>query len=194
MDQRLTRYRPQGARCGGVQRRYTDRERPVGCAQAQGRAGGRKSHGRSPRAVRGRGQDSGPDLLVKIDATTRFSWALLGRTPRIEHELILLYAGLIALGSDLTAADMARMTLDIEADAIGEMIRRIEGNDRPPTANRLVLDHFRTLPVTRLWGGGDQASADIMSLFTPSNARFIPARSVRGMAARPNRWPRSLPT
>jgi len=28
----------------------------------------------------------------------------------------------------------------------------------------LVLDHFRTLPVTRLWGGGIQASADMMSL------------------------------
>ena len=105
-----------------------------------------------------------PDLLIEIDAATRFSWALLTRPPRSEHELILLYAALIALGSDLTAADMARMTLDIEADAVGEMMRRIEGNDRLPAANRLVLDHFRTLPVTRLWGGGVQASADMMSL------------------------------
>lgn len=105
-----------------------------------------------------------PDLLIEIDAATRFSWALLTRPPRSEHELVLLYAALIALGSDLTAADMARMTLDIEADAVGEMMRRIEGNDRLPAANRLVLDHFRTLPVTRLWGGGVQASADMMSL------------------------------
>ncbi len=105
-----------------------------------------------------------PDLLIEIDAATRFSWALLTRQPRSEHELILLYAALIALDSDLTAADMARMTLDIEADAVGEMMRRIEGNDRLPAANRLVLDHFRTLPVTRLWGGGAQASADMMSL------------------------------
>ena len=105
-----------------------------------------------------------PDLLIAIDATTHFSWALLGRSPRSEHELIILYAALIALGSDLTAADMARMTLNIEADAVGEMMRRIEANGRLPTANRLVLDHFRTLPVTRLWGGGIQASADMMSL------------------------------
>lgn len=27
-----------------------------------------------------------------------------------------------------------------------------------------MLDHFRTLPVTKLWGGGIQASADMMSL------------------------------
>lgn len=59
---------------------------------------------------------------------------------------------------------MARMTLNIEADAVGEMMRRIEANGRLPAANRLVLDHFRTLPVTRLWGGGIQASADMMSL------------------------------
>jgi TnpA family transposase len=105
-----------------------------------------------------------PDLLITIDAATRFSWALLGRTPRSEHELIILYAALIALGSDLTAADMARMTLNIEADAVGEMMRRIEANGRLPAANRVVLDHFRTLPVTKLWGGGIRASADMMSL------------------------------
>ena len=105
-----------------------------------------------------------PDLLVEIDATTRFSWALLGRPPRNEHELIVLYAALIALGSDLTAADMARMTLNIESEAVSEMMRRIEANARLPAANRLVLDHFRTLPVTGLWGGGLQASADMMSL------------------------------
>ena len=105
-----------------------------------------------------------PDLLIAIDAATRFSWALLGRSPASEHELIILYAALIALGSDLTAADMARMTLNIQADAVGEMMRRIEANGRLPAANRLVLDHFRTLPVTRLWGGGVQASADMMSL------------------------------
>jgi TnpA family transposase len=105
-----------------------------------------------------------PDLLIEIDATTRFSWSLLGRIPRSEHELITLYAALIALGSDLTAADMARMMLNIEADAVGEMMRRIEASGRLPAANRLVLDHFRTLSVTRLWGGGLQASADMMSL------------------------------
>src|SRR3546814_7355532 len=28
-----------------------------------------------------------PDLLIAIDAATRFSWALLGRSPASEHEL-----------------------------------------------------------------------------------------------------------
>lgn len=90
-----------------------------------------------------------PDLLIAIDAATRFSWAMLGGSPRTEHELILLYAALIALGSDLTAADIARMTLNIEADAVGEMMRRIEANGRLPAANRVVLEHFRALPCQR---------------------------------------------
>ena len=71
-----------------------------------------------------------------------------------KHELRILYAALIALGSDLTAADLARMTLDIAAGAVGEMMRRIEADGRLPAANRLVFDHFRTLAVTRLWGVG----------------------------------------
>ena len=74
---------------------------------------------------------------------------------------------------------MARMTLNIEADAVGEMMRRIEANGRLPGANRVVLDHFRTLPVTRLWGGGLQASADMMSLDATRRlwtARYDPRR------------------
>lgn len=66
-------------------------------------------------------------------------------------QTVILYAALIALGSDLTAADMARMTLNIEEGAIGDMMRRIEAGGRLPAANRLVLDYFRTLPVTKLW-------------------------------------------
>jgi TnpA family transposase len=120
-----------------------------------------------------------PDLLVEIDAATHFSWILLGRTPRSEQELIYLYAALIALGSDLTAADMARMTLGITADGVGEMMKRVEAHDRLPQANRAVFDYFRTLAVSRIWGTGLHASADMMSLDATRhmwNARHDPRR------------------
>lgn len=120
-----------------------------------------------------------PDLLIAVDAATRFSWTLLAGPPRNEQELITLYAALIALGTDLTAADIARMTIDINADAVGEMMRRIEAEGRLPAANRVILDHFRNLPVTGLWGGGTQASADMMSLDASRrlwNARHDPRR------------------
>jgi TnpA family transposase len=120
-----------------------------------------------------------PDLLVEIDAATHFSWILLSRAPRSEQELIYLYAALIALGSDLTAADIARMTLGITADGVGEMMKRVEAHDRLPQANRAVFDCFRTLAVSRIWGTGLHASADMMSLDATRhmwNARHDPRR------------------
>lgn len=105
-----------------------------------------------------------PDLLVEVDAQTRFSWILLGRPPHSEQELVILYAALIALGSDMTASDLARMTLGLSADAVGEMMKRIEARGTLPEANLHVLDSFRALPIAQLWGAGIEASADMMSL------------------------------
>ena len=45
-----------------------------------------------------------PNVLVEVDGHTRFSCALLNRAPRSEQELVTVYAALVALGSDLTAA------------------------------------------------------------------------------------------
>jgi hypothetical protein len=39
-----------------------------------------------------------PDLLLEIDAKTRFSWIMLGREPRTAEELLMVYAGVIAPG------------------------------------------------------------------------------------------------
>jgi Domain of unknown function (DUF4158) len=50
-----------------------------------------------------------PEVLIEIDGLTRFSWTLLGRPARSEQELVTLYAGLMGLGSDLSAAALVRM-------------------------------------------------------------------------------------
>ena len=36
-----------------------------------------------------------PEVLIKVDGLTRFSWILLGRSARSEHELVTLYAALM---------------------------------------------------------------------------------------------------
>lgn len=105
-----------------------------------------------------------PRLLVEVDAQTRFSWSLLGRAPRSEQELVTAYAALVALGSDLTAADLMRMTPGIGADSIGQMMVRLEAGDQLRRANAAVLAHFRAQPIARIWGSGLHASADMMSL------------------------------
>ena len=58
-----------------------------------------------------------PNILIEIDGLTRFSWILLGRPARSEQELVTLYAGLLGLGSDLSAAELTRMVPSIAADS-----------------------------------------------------------------------------
>lgn len=134
------------------------------------------------------GQTQLADILVETDKVTRFSHAALGRAPRGDAELIAFYAALLALGSDLSAADMARMVPGLSADTVAAMIRRLEhSTDHGPdngksglrAANAAVLDHFRRLPVAKLWGDGVTASSDMMSIETSRKlwaARLDPRR------------------
>jgi len=86
------------------------------------------------------------------------------RGPRSEAELVVLYAGLIALGSDLSAADMVRIIPGVGTDSAGQMVARLEADGSLPAANTAVLERFRALPIAKLWGDGIGASADMMSL------------------------------
>ncbi len=105
-----------------------------------------------------------PQVLIEVDGLTRFSWILLGRPARSEPELVTLYAALLALGSDLSAADIARMVPAVDADRIGQMVAGIEAKDRLRAANDAVLRCMRGHRVASLWGRGLFASADMMSL------------------------------
>jgi TnpA family transposase len=105
-----------------------------------------------------------PNVLIEVDSHTRFSWSLLGRGPRTEEELVTVYAALLALGSDLTAADLMRMTPGIGSDSIGQMMIRLEAGGQLRQANAEVLSFLRAAPIVSLWGEGIHASADMMSL------------------------------
>jgi TnpA family transposase len=105
-----------------------------------------------------------PDVLIDVDAKTHFSWALLGRSPRSELELVTLYVALVAWGSDMSAAELVRMTPGIAIDSIGQMMTRLEAGGRLRDANKAVVAHFWALPIADMWGEGLAASADMMSL------------------------------
>ncbi|MET0181026.1 MAG: Tn3 family transposase [Novosphingobium sp.] len=105
-----------------------------------------------------------PEVLVEVDALTRFSWVLLNRPPRSESELVTLYAGLLALGSDHSAADLVRMVPSLGVDAIGRMMARIEACGQMSDANGAVLAFMHGHRIAKLWGPGLAASADMMSL------------------------------
>ena len=119
------------------------------------------------------------DIIIDVDAQTRFSWALLGRAPRSENELITLYAALLALGSDLTVADLVRMVPTLDTDVLGQMVLRLESEPRLRAANDEVVRFMRKHRVASLWGPGLCASADMVSLDATRrlwNARLDPRR------------------
>jgi Tn3 transposase DDE domain len=96
------------------------------------------------------GETQLPSVLIEIDGLTRFSWILLGRPPRSEHELVTLYAGIIALGADLSAADLVRMVPSLGADSVGLMMLRLQAETRLRAASDAVL---ASVAVDTHWPG-----------------------------------------
>jgi len=105
-----------------------------------------------------------PEVLIEVDGLTRFSWILLGRSARSEHELVTLYAALMGLGSYLSIAELVRMVPSLAADSLGQMMLKIEVERRLRSANDAVLRFMRKHSIAALWGRGLFASADMMSL------------------------------
>ena len=114
--------------------------------------------------ITGIGQTQLPEVLLDVDSTTQFSWLLLGRPPRHERELITVYAALLALGSDLTAADIVRMIPVLSAEMVEPVIAKLEHDQVLRNANDAVVRFMRSNNITKYWGPGISVSADMMSL------------------------------
>jgi len=59
-----------------------------------------------------------PEVILAVDAQVRFSWIMLGREPRSTDELLIVYAGIMAHGTSLTAVECARMIPQLSATSI----------------------------------------------------------------------------
>ena len=119
------------------------------------------------------------DVMVEIDNEVRFSQALLRRPARSEAELITLYVAVIALGSDLTMADLDKMVPEVNVAAVSQMVQHLQSSSRLRAANDEVVRFIRRQRVASLWGSGVFASADMMSLDATRhlwNARLDPRR------------------
>src|SRR3546814_21182333 len=64
-----------------------------------------------------------PEVILAVDAQVRFSWIMLGREPRSTEELLMVYAGIMAHGTSLTAAECARMLPQLSATSIRQIGR-----------------------------------------------------------------------
>jgi hypothetical protein len=120
-----------------------------------------------------------PDLLLQVDAKTRFSWIMLGREPRSDKELLMVYGGILAHGTSMSAAETARMIPQLSATTIRQTMRWAGDERRLAEASAAVLAYMRQHPIAATWGRSDLASSDMMSLETQQRiwqARIDPRR------------------
>ena len=107
-----------------------------------------------------------PELILTIDAQVHFSWIMLGREPRSHAELLTVYAGILAHGTALSAADTARMIPQLSARAVRQAMHWANDEHRLAEASAAVLAFMHQHPVAATWGRADLASSDMMSLET----------------------------
>jgi TnpA family transposase len=120
-----------------------------------------------------------PDLLLQADADINFSEALLGRKAASVEELIALYGGMIAHGTENDAKGVAAMIPQLQPSQVTAAMRTLEGTGRLRRANERVFEFQKKIPIAELWGRGDKASADMMALDSSRylyNARVDPRR------------------
>ena len=125
------------------------------------------------------GEAQFPEIILAIDAQVRFSWIMLGREPRSSDELLMVYAGILAHGTALSAAECARMIPQLSASAIRQAMRWASDERRLGEACAAVLDFMHRHAIAATWGRDDLASADMMSLETSKHvwqARLDPRR------------------
>ena len=120
-----------------------------------------------------------PDMLLEVDAATGYSEALLGHRAQSPGELVALYGALLAHGTDADARGVASMIPGLEPAQVSVAMRALEGGGRLRRANERVAEFQSRIPIATLWGDGDKASADMMSLDASRhlwNARVDPRR------------------
>lgn len=125
------------------------------------------------------GQMQFPDLLLEVDVATNYSEALLGHRAKNTDELVAVYGALLAHGTDVDAKGVASMIPGLEPAQISVAMRALEGSGRLRRANQRVAEFQSRIPIAALWGDGDKASADMMSLDASRhlwNARVDPRR------------------
>jgi len=106
------------------------------------------------------------DMLVEVDAKTRFSQALLGRMAKDIGELKAVYGALYAHGTENNAKGVCAMIPGLQVSQISMAMRALEASGRLREANTRIIDYQQSMPIAMLWGQGDKASSDSMTLDT----------------------------
>jgi TnpA family transposase len=125
-----------------------------------------------------------PTVLLELDAQVHFSWLLLGREPKDAHELLAVYAALLAAGTDLHSRGIATMIRGVRESTVRRYMRLFEAEPALRAANEALVKFARSHSIVNHWGSGYAASSDLMSLDANKHlytARVDPKRRVHGM-------------
>lgn len=125
------------------------------------------------------GQERIENIVIEVDAKTNFSESLLGRKAKTVEELIALYAGVFAMGTENDASGVAAMIPGVEVSHVAAAMRTLENAERVRNASERVLVFQMEHRIAALWGKGDKGSSDMMSLDASNrlfNARVDPRR------------------
>jgi Tn3 transposase DDE domain len=78
----------------------------------------------------------------------------------------MVYAGILAHGTGLTAAECARMIPRLSATSIRQAMCWAGDERRLGLACQAVLEYMQRQPIAATWGRADLASSDMTSLET----------------------------
>ena len=120
-----------------------------------------------------------PELILDMDAQVRFSWITLRREPRSADEWLMVYTGILAHGTALSAAECARMIPHLSPSSIRQAMRWAADEHRHSKGSIAVLAFMQRHPIAATWGRDDLASSDMMSMGTSKRvwqARLDPRR------------------
>jgi hypothetical protein len=112
-----------------------------------------------------------PEIILGVDAEVRFSWIMLGREPRSASELLMVYGGILAHGTALSAAETARMILQLSAPAVRQAMRWASDERRLAEACRAVLTFMHRHAIAATWGRSDLARVASAARSAPADPR-----------------------
>ena len=121
-----------------------------------------------------RGAECGQQLVAIVRGPLIFS-----AVTRSDKELLMVYAGILAHGTSMSAAETARMMPQLSAANVRQAMRWAGDERRLAEASAAVLGYLRRHPISATWGRSDLASSDMMSLETRRRvwqARLDPRR------------------
>ena len=107
-----------------------------------------------------------PQLMLAVDAEIHYSGLMLGREPRSANERVMIYAGVLAHGTALSAAETARTIPQLSGAAIRQAMSFAADERRLAQASGAVLAYMHRLSVAAAGGRSNLVCSDRMSLQT----------------------------